>query len=63
MIKRLHPKKKRLNPKIKRFIPIEELVKNDLKDINNYCNYLNSRSVERKKLQNNLSDYFGLNKM
>jgi len=50
-------------PKIKRFIPIEELVKNDLKDINNYCNYLNSRSVERKKLQNNLRDYFGLNKM
>ena len=50
-------------PKIKRFIPIEELVKNDLEDINNYCNYLNSRSVERKKLQNNLRDFFGINKM
>lgn len=50
-------------PKINRFIPIEELVKNDLEDINNYCNYLNSRSVERKKLQNNLRNYFGINKM
>lgn len=50
-------------PKIKRFIPIEELVKNDLEDINNYCNYLNSRSVERKQLQNNLRDFFGINKM
>jgi hypothetical protein len=50
-------------PKIKRFIPIEELVKNDLEEINNYCNYLNSRSVERKKMQNNLRDYFGINNM